>query len=401
MEFGFTEEQEKLRKEVHDFYVNGLPEDFVPGVHAVSEKLQSFELELQRKTGERGWLTAAWPKEYGGLGLTPLETAVISEQEGYWGIHTPAYHTLGLLGPSILLYGTEAQKKRYLSIIAQGEAVCMELLTEPEAGTDQANIQLRAVEDGDDYILNGQKMFIGEAYKADYLFTLTRTLDIIPKHRGLTLFIVHADTLGITYRPLPVMGDYYKNEAFFDDVRVPKENLLGEMNRGFYINLGVRAQRASGLTGQPGHIRRTLEEFVELCKEEKRNGKPLIEDKEIRKALAQIATEAEMMRLTGWYRSWRYSQKEKSDRPVADLSGFLYRTLSVKHAKTMMDILGSYGQLRQCSKWAKLTGRIERQWRATRSMHGGGTPERLKMTIAERGLGLPTNRRRPTTAKNE
>ncbi|MFC1940196.1 acyl-CoA dehydrogenase family protein [Chloroflexota bacterium] len=402
MEFGFTDEQEKLRKEVRNFYINELPSDFELGVLAVSEELQSFFKALRQKVGARNWIAASWPQKYGGLGLTAIEEGICAEEQYHQGVSLPNFHAVGLLGPSMLLLGTEEQRERLIPPILRGEGYeCFELLTEPDAGTDQANIQLRAVEDGDNFILNGQKMFVGDAYKPEVLFTLARTADTIPKHRGLTLFIIPADTPGISYRPLKAMGGQCKNKVFFDDVRVPRENMLGEVGRGFYTNLMVRAERASMLTGNAARDRRSIEDFIQLCREVRRNGKPLIEDPEVRTSLAQMVVENEVWRLTGWYATWHFTQRERLGPYRQELSGFRWKIWATKHADTMMGILGNYGQLKKNSKWARLAGQVERLWESARSMHGGGTPERVKVTVAERGLGLPSSRIRPPAAKIE
>jgi alkylation response protein AidB-like acyl-CoA dehydrogenase len=171
MDFGFDEEQEKLRKEVHDFYSSELPEDFSPYVDAVNEELQSFYLQLQRKAGEKGYLTGGWPKEYGGLGLGSISQGVINEVEQQFGTWWPNNIGLSLAGPGTIIFGTDEQKKWAIPPITRGEVVWFEAFTEPDAGSDEANQQTRAVEDGDDFILNGQKTFISGGYKPDWLFT--------------------------------------------------------------------------------------------------------------------------------------------------------------------------------------------------------------------------------------
>ncbi len=389
MDFRFTEEQEKLRKELHDFYMNELPEDCESSlVSALSKDLQSFGMELQKRAGEKGYLTPGWPKEYGGLGKSIIEQGIVQEEGGYAGVTWPNSIGFHLAGPATILFGTEEQKKRFIPPITRGEVVWFECFTEPEAGSDSANIHLRAVQDGDDFILNGQKMFISGVYKPDYLYAQTRTADSTPKHRGLSLFLVPADLPGITYRPLPTMPFGPQNEIFFDDVRVSKEYLLGELNRGFYHAMSTFEFERSG-TGFPASARRDLEEFVQFCKESKRNGKPLIEDPEVRDALAQMAVEVEVRRLIAWQSLWWFDQKERLGPKPFDLTGFFFKVFAGRHAEVMMNIMGTYGQLKKGSKWARLAGRIESSWQAARSMHGGGTFEIYKNVLAQRGLGLP------------
>ncbi len=390
MDFGFTKEQEQLRKEVRDFYSNELPENIGLG-GSVSEEAQSFWKALQRKTGEKGYLTPGWSEESGGLGLGTIEQAVVEEEGGYAGVMWPNGIGLGMAGPAVHLFGTEEQKRRFLPGIAKGEVVWFQAFTEPDAGSDEANQQTRAIEDGDDYILNGQKTFISGIYEPDYLYTEARTQDTIPKHRGISLFLVPADLPGITYRPLPSMGGGQQNEVFFDDVRVPKEYLLGDLNRGFYHAMTTFEFERTGTAG-PARSRQSLKEFVQFCKEEKRNGKPLIEDPEVREALAQMAVDNEVHKLIAWHAVWWFGQREKLGPKPFDLTGFFTKMCSTRHAEARMNIMGLYGQLRYGSKRDRVAGRtmdIERSWKSARSLHAGGTIEVYKIVLAQRGLGLP------------
>ncbi|MFC1919758.1 acyl-CoA dehydrogenase family protein [Chloroflexota bacterium] len=266
-----------------------------------------------------------------------------------------------------------------------------QVFTEPNAGSDEANIQLRATADGDDFIFNGQKMFVGSWFKPDFLYVLARTKDTVPKHRGLTLFLLPGDLPGIRYKSLPIMGNHRTNEVFFDDVRVSREYMLGELNRGFYHAMSVlEFERAN--TGWQAECQRQFEEFVQFCKEEKRNGKLLIEVPQVRDTLAKIAVELEVWRLAGWRTTWRFDQRERLGPLDYDLAGFYWKTFQGTHSEAMMNIIGLYGQLRTGSKWEKLRGAIERRWQNKRSLHFGGTIEIYKVVLAERGLGLPRRR---------
>jgi len=401
MDFGFTEEQEKLRKEVRNFYLDELPEDysFNTNVFALNEELQSFWMNLQRKAAAKGYLTPGWPEEYAGLGLGSVEQGIVDEEEGYAGVRWPSNIGLDLAGPATILFGTEEQKKKVIPPLARGEVIWFEAFTEPDAGSDEANVQLRAIADGDYYVLNGQKMFITGMYQPDYLYTLVRTKDIIPKHRGLSLFLVPTDTPGISFRPLLCMGGYPANEIFFDDVKVPKDALLGELNRGFYHAMATFEYERSGMAF-PAGAQAALKEFVQFCKEERRNGKPLIEDPHIREMLAQMAVEVEVYRLVGWHTQWWFGERERLGAKPYDLTGYYNKVVATRHAELKMKILGLYGQLRLSSKWAKLDGRIEKSWQAARSLHAAGTLEIYKLVLAQRGLGLP-RAPRPVPSKNE
>lgn len=394
MDFGFTEEQEKLREEIHNFYLNELPEDFSPPhdsspyVEVMSEEMQKFYLQLQRKAGARGYLTPGWSKEYGGLGLGGMSQGIVRDEEGYFGLTWPNNIGLTLAGPGTIIFGTDEQKKWAIPMIAKGEGVWFQAFTEPDAGSDEANQQTRAVPDGDNFIVNGQKTFVTGGYKPDWLFTLVRTANTTPKHKGLSIFLIKADLPGITYRPLPTMGFGIQNEVSLDDVVVNKKFLLGQLNKGFYHVMTVFEFERSN-TREAARAKRSLVEFVRFCKAEKRNGKPLIADPEVRKLLAQMAMELEVWRLAGWYGAWRFDERERLGPLECDMTGYYNKQCRSRHPEIMMHILGAFGQLKRGSKWAKLNGDVEKAWQKARSLHAGGTVEIYKNVLAQRGLGLP------------
>jgi len=391
MDFGFTEKQEKLRKEARNFFSNEMPEDFDPGVEtmfSVTKDQTDFWMKFQKKAGKKGYLTPGWSKETGGLGLGPIEQGVVEEEWGYTGGRWPSFSGLHIAGPAVQIFGTEEQKKKFLPGIANGTVIWNQAFTEPEAGSDEANQKVRAVQQGDDFVLNGQKTFISTMVKPDYLYTLARTTDTEPKHQGISLFLVPGDAPGITYKAQGTMGFGTQVNIYYKDVKVPKENLLGELNRGFYHAMAAFEFERSG-TGNPAVAKRMLVEFVQFCKKTKRNGKPLIKDPEIRKTLAKMAIDIEIQRLIAWEAVWRHLKKSQLGPKPYDLSGFFNKINSTQHPEKMMHIMGLFGQLRSGSKWAKFAGKIERRWQVARSVHPAGTLEVNKIVLAGRGLGLP------------
>lgn len=392
MDFSFTADQNKLRRDMHEFLLREIPRDHQVTTIGIGKDLQAFEIRLERKLGEKGWLTPGWPKEYGGLGLGHVEQGIILEEFGYWLHLMPDNVGIERVGPMLFLYGTEEQKKKFLPPISRGRIMFWQCFTEPNAGSDESNVQLRATEDGDSYVLNGQKMFNGHAYKPDYLLVLTRTADTKPKHRGLTLFILPANTPGITYKRLPVLGDKDSNELFFDDVRVPKTDMLGQLNRGFYLLMGIFEFERTG-THKVAPYKRIFEEYLDFCKRTNRDGKRLIDDPRVRDSLAQMVMGLEIWRLAAWYAIWRFSQRKSLGQQPYDLTGLYMKRVPTYHAKAMMDIMGLYGQLRPGSPHAELGGKVERLWERARSFHGMGTIEIYKTVLAHRGLGLPRRAR--------
>ncbi len=190
-----------------------------------------------KKLEDRGWVAPAWPKEYGGAGLSVMEQFIFNQETATAGApRSPNIIGLGWVGPTLILYGTEEQKQAHLRPILKGEAYWCQGFSEPGAGSDLASIQTRAVRDGDDYIVNGQKIWTSGAHGAHWMILLARTDPEAPKHKGISYFLLDMKSPGITVRPLlNMVGSHDFNEVFFDNVRVPAENLVGEENRGWYV----------------------------------------------------------------------------------------------------------------------------------------------------------------------
>ncbi len=388
MDFRFTEEQEKLRAEVREFFMENLPSDYKPrGLRGQTIEQFNFWMDLQRKAGAKGYLTPGWSKESGGLGLSDMEQGVVMEETSYWGAAWPGSQGIRVCGPPLHVFGTEEQKRKFLPGIAKGEVIWYQAFTEPDAGSDEANVSLRAQEDGDYYILNGSKVFITAPGPADYLYTLARTQDVTPKHRGLSLFLVDAHSPGITYRALPTLG-IFTVEIFFDNVKVPKDRLLGELNRGFYHAM-VTFEFERSTTGAAAGARRALEELIDFYRNEKRNGVPMIKDPYVRNMLADRAIEMVLTWLQGWFAAWHFSQRDKLGSPPPEAGGLHNKVVSNERAEQLMNTLGLYGQLRSGSKYVKYEGRAAASWEGSRSTHPAGTIEVNKIVLAGRGLGLP------------
>jgi alkylation response protein AidB-like acyl-CoA dehydrogenase len=388
MDFNYSEEQLKLQKEVREFFIKELPSDYrARGARGQSMDTFNFWLELQKKAGEKGYLAPGWSKDSGGLGLSDMEQGVVMEETSYWGATWPSSQGLRVCGPPLHVFGTEEQKKKFLPPIAKGEVIWYQGFTEPDAGSDEANVSLRAIEDGDDYVLNGQKTFITAPGPADFLYTLARTQEVTPKHRGISLFLIDAHSPGISYRALPTLG-IFTVEIFFDNVRVPKSRLLGELNRGFYHAM-VTFEFERSTTGGGAGARRGLEELLEFARSEKRHGQPLIKDESIRELMADRAIEMQLTWLQGWFAAWHFSQRDKLGSPPPEAGGLHNKMMTNQRAEQLMNSMGLYGQLRRTSKYAKYDGAAAGSWEGSRSTHPAGTIEVNKIVLAGRGLGLP------------
>lgn len=391
MDFQFTAQQQDFRQEVRQFLTDNLGDDWrgiVPDDYFTNDNWALIR-QLTAKLVERGWLTLAWPQEYGGQGRPHIEQMIYNEETAYF--RAPMRDTsMGthMVGPSIMLYGSDEQKARYLPEIADGSAVYCQGFSEPESGSDLASLQLRAVEDGDDFILNGSKIWTSGAHRANRCYIMARTDPDAPKHRGISVFIVDMAVPGIQVAPIINMfGVHYFNQVFFENVRVPKQNMIGEMNRGWYVAATTLDFERSGV-GRYGSNRRDLEEIIELYNHLRFDCGVTVEDK-YRRRIADLWTANEAGRLTAYNVAWMQSQglvpnKEAS---AAKLVG---SEISQRISQIGMQLLGPYAVLDEGSDWAFLNGRIAQQWMDAVSLTiRAGTSEIQRNIIASRGLGLP------------
>ena len=274
------------------------------------------------KLNERGWVAPAWPTEYGGAGLTVIEQFILNQEMATLGApRSPNVIGLGWAGPTIILYGTDEQKKQHLPPILKAESFWCQGFSEPEAGSDLASLQTRAVRDGDDYVINGQKIWTSGAHGAGWMIMLARTDPDAPKHKGISYFLLDMKSPGITVRPLVNMaGSHDFNEVFFDNVRVPQENLVGEENRGWYIGTTTLDFERSGIATGVSHAL-TVDDYVQYIREQ--NGASF-GGPTMRYELADRAVEAQVEQMLnyqvigvqarGWCRAMRRRSPSSSRR---------------------------------------------------------------------------------------
>jgi len=395
MDFTFTPEEEAFRKEVQKFISDELlPPGYWGGMEDEFD-LENFEFSRQvaKKLGAKRWLAMNWPKEYGGMDASPIQHMIFKEEAAYRGVPGTDMGVGGItwVGPTLLLLGTEEQKKEHLLPLAAGEKWWCTMYSEPEAGSDMANVQCRAVRQGDEYIVNGQKVWTSAGHIADWGWLLVKTDPNAPKkHHGITLLLVDMKTPGITVRPLVNMaGHHFFNEVFFDDVHVPVVNLIGEENRGWYHTMiALSFERTAGVMFAAG-ARRVLEELVRFAKEAKIDGQPLGKDPAVRQRLAELATEVEIGRVLGYRVVWLQTKEAIPGYEGAMIKVFASETLH-RMANVGTQMMGLYGQLCLDSKWAPLHGMITDMYMNSVGMLiAAGTSEILRSIIAERGLGLP------------
>lgn len=301
MDFRFSNLEEAFRQEVDDFIKKGLPANWTEESHywpggygTISdfEGLSPAGEQFRRRLVEKGWLTLSWPKEYGGAGRSNMEQAILNERLSYHRAPGPGVATL-ISGPTILLFGSDENKRVWLPRIAKAEIRFWLAYSEPNAGSDLASIQTRAVEDGEDLVINGQKTWSSGAHVSDFAWMLVRTDPNARAHKGISLVIVDNRSEGITIRPLiNICGFHSFNEVFFDNVRIPKSNIIGERNRGWYY--AMAALDFERLVVPVGGFRRTFEELVQWVREVRHDGEVLINDPIIRDKLAEMAIDIDV-----------------------------------------------------------------------------------------------------------
>ncbi len=387
MEFEFTEKQRALQQEVRDFIKENATPELMEEIKDNTGAYGPHYKVWIKKLAGKGWLGAGWPKEYGGLGWGAFEQWIVNDELDYAGV--PGAGTgVTMMGPTIMRVASEEMKKEYLPRIISGEVEFVLGYSEPNAGTDLASLKTKAVIDGDDFVINGQKIWNSAAHFGTHEWLAVRTDTDAPKHKGISVIIVPMDSPGITVRPLWTWGDVRTNETFFDDVRVPRKNLVGELNQGwYYITAALDFERVA--IGPSGQMRRLLEKMVEYVKETQYQGQVLSKHPVVRQQLAGLANDLKVNRLFSLKCAWMVDQGVIPNKEAQMVKVFSTE-LRTKLADVGMQIMGLYGQLKTGSKWAPLAGEIEHFYRAAPFLRfGGGTNEVLRDIVARRGLGLP------------
>lgn len=389
MEFSFTPELEAFRREVSDFLDKEAPPEWA------KKKVTFFDASSQEnwivehramaeKLGSKGWLSIHWPKEYGGQDASPFYRLILREE--LTKHHSPGYDSIGagIVAPALLLKGSEEQKRQHLPGIAQGRVMWCETLSEPGHGSDLAAIEVFAREEADCFVVNGQKIWTTNGHFADWNALLVRTdREATKNYRGITLFLVDMKTPGITVNPIINMAGHHEfNEVFFDDVPIPKGNIVGGVNQGWYVVMSLLDyERTTDLAYAVATT--LLEDIVEYAVENDLIN-PLM-----RNRFAELAAECEVARLLHYKVTWMQGQGlvPNYESAMSKMYGF---ELLQRVSGVGMQLLGNYSQLTEDSAWVPMYGRITSCYlRAFGHSLEQGTSEIDRDVIAQRGLGLP------------
>ena len=395
MDFSYSAAEEQFRDEVRVWMEANVPDDLRGGKDEDLEPAERWQrgLDWHQKLHEGGWVGLWWPEEYGGRGASLLEQAIFNEEMSRLGVSQGVNLSgISLLGPTLMHWGTEAQKQRFLPKILPAEHIWCQGYSEPGSGSDLASIQTRAVEDGDQFVINGQKVWTSWAQYSDWCFVLVRTDPDAPKHKGISYILVDMHSPGVTVRPLvQINGDAEFNEVFFEDVRVPRENLVGDLNQGWMVAITtLMFERVSSSSFY--RFEKLLPQLHEVARRIELNGRPAIEDEAVRQQLAQFSIEAEAVKYNELRRLTRQLHGQPPG-PEGSFSKILASELNMRVVDFAMELLWPYAVLAKGSPFAVDQARWSyRMLSARGGTIAAGTNEILRGVIGERVLGLPKAR---------
>lgn len=391
MDFDFAPEEEAFRRELEAFLAeHASPEVMDPNPEQLSQTVDSpAKRAFMHAVGARGWLGMSWPARYGGQERSGIYDFLLTEALSRWGAPQPG-KGVGIVGKTLIRHGSEKLKREFLPQIMRGEIEFAIGYSEPQAGSDAANMQLRATRDAarGGWVLSGQKVWTTSAHFADWYWVGARTDPAAAKHRGITLFLVRMDDPGLTIHPTWTIGDERTNEVFFDDVFVSDDYVVGELNRGWtYICEALDLERFAMMPVGP--LEKKVEALCEHVRAAQRDGRPLREDPAARRAVAQAVTGLEVSRML---QRRVIAEALKGGVPTVASSQYklFMNETGQRVADAALDVLGPASQLKPGSEDAPLGGRFERSYRYTVvDTIGGGASEIQKNIIARRGLALP------------
>jgi alkylation response protein AidB-like acyl-CoA dehydrogenase len=396
MDFTLTPEQQSFRDEVRGWLKNNLSESWAARLRQGSDipRPEAYGLlrDWQRRMYEAGFVGLTWPKEYGGRGLTFMEEMILHEELAL-AKAPPVLNILaiGMAGPTIIAYGTEEQKKRYPAKMLSCEEIWCQGYSEPNSGSDLASLSTRAVKDGEHYVVNGQKVWTSLAHVADWMMLLARTDPDVPKHKGITYFLLDMHSPGVTVKPLKQLtGDAEFNEVYFDNVRVHESQVLGGANNGWAVGMTTLMYERLALGfGIQVRLRIALDALVELARSTKKNGAPVTRDPVMRQKLAQLWIDTEVFKYTG-ARAITKLLKGELPGPEASTGKMMWVEGHQRLQELAMEIEGPYSQLMKGSPWAVAEGLWQHSFLRSRANSiEGGTTEIQRNIIGERVLGLP------------
>ncbi len=390
MEIDLTTEQRKFRDELRSYFAEMMSPELVAELSLENEHGEGGGPEFRKamkQMGRDGLLGLSWPKEYGGQERSAIEQFLFADEVQAVGFPLP-FLTLSTVGPTLRQYGTAEQSAYFCPKILAGEVFFAIGYSEPGAGTDLASLQTTATRDGDEWVINGQKMWTSLAQYSDYVWLAARTDPEAKKHRGLSIFLVPTDSPGYSCQPIHTVSGVTTNATFYDGVRVPAENLIGGENNGWRLITGqLNHERISLMT--VGRMRRDLAAVTEWARETKVDGERVIDKDWVQQTLARLYSKVQVLRLMNWKQAWAAEQGQPH---MADSSAIkVYGSeLQIEAYRSLLEVLSAPGVLMGDSPGAVLSGKIVSSYRGGLILtFGGGTNEIQRDIIAMAGMGMP------------
>ena len=387
MELDLTAEQRRFRDELRSYLARLMTDALMRELASGGEGGGPEFRRAMQQMGRDGLLGISWPRQYGGQERSAIEQFLFADEVQAVGFPLP-FLTLSTVGPTLREYGTPEQSQSFCPRILAGEIFFAIGYSEPGAGTDLASLKTSAVRDGNEWVINGQKMWTSLAEYADYVWLAARTDPKAPKHRGLSIFLVPTTAKGFSRQPIRTVGGVCTNATFYEDVRVPAENLIGAENDGWRLITGqLNHERISLMT--VGRLLRDLEAVTAWARETRVDGERVIDKEWVQQSLARLYAKAQVLRLMNWKQAWAAEQGQPR---MADSSAIkVYGSeLQIEAYRALLEVLGAPGILARGSPGAILQGKIESSYRNGLILtFGGGTNEVQRDIIAMAGLGMP------------
>jgi alkylation response protein AidB-like acyl-CoA dehydrogenase len=388
MDFELDKDQRAWRDEVRAFLRENVTQELLDALADRGMEGKAGPIGVFREAvAAKGWWGLNWPKEYGGIGLGPVYQHILVHEFGVWGVPGPDL-TITSVGPMIMRYGTQQNKEEFLPKIARGEFFAVGY-SEPDSGTDLASLKTRADLDGDEWVINGQKIWNSNAHIATHEWLCVRTNHDVPKHRGISVIMVPVDSPGIEVRPLITWGGFRTNHTFFTDVRVPKTNLIGEKDRGWQYITGALDMERGAIT-HAGDLRRGVDKVIAAARLTLSDGSRPIDNPDIRRKIAQLDADVEVCILMGLE---TVSMLEAGQIPTIGLTEekILSAELRQRIADVGTQMLGMQGLVPRGDDAALSDGHFESSYRGSPLLRfGGGTNEVMRDVVAQRGHGMPS-----------
>jgi len=388
MQIAYTPEQKGLQQELREYFAGLMtPERREALASGYEDGGESAYREVVRQMGHDGWLGIGWPTEYGGQNRTMMEQLIFGDEAAIAGAPVP-FLTINTVGPTIMEYGTEEQRNFFLPKILKGEMHFAIGYSEPDAGTDLASLTTRAERDGDEYVINGSKMWTSLIEAADYIWLAARTDPEAPRHKGLSVFLVPKDTPGFSFTPVHTLSGATTSQTFYEDVRVPASALVGEENAGWRLVTGQLNHERVALCS-PAGVQTALAETVAWAKETKlADGQRVIDQEWVQQNLGRVHAKVEFLKLINWKIAWGIKKGvSPADASATKVFGTEFATEAYR---LLMECFGDDAFVRVGSPGAVIKGRVERAYRGALILtFGGGTNEVQRDIIAMVGLGMP------------